>query len=128
MCIRDSLSSLVAGNAAGQAELIVHLVAAETSQVVAARVEEQVVQMGAGVLDRRGLTGAQLAVNLQQAFLGVVGDVLLERGVDLRLRVAEELLDLLIGGQAQGTQQRGDRQLAVLIDADIVHILSLIHI
>ena len=78
--------------------------------------------MRAGVFHRRGLTGAQLAVNLQQAFLGVVGDVLLERGVDLRLRVAEELLDLLIGGQAQRTQQRGDRQLAVLIDADIVHI------
>ena len=118
----DILSRLIAGDAAGQAELIVHLVATEAGQIVTARVKEQVVQMCAGVLDRRRLAGAQLAVDLEQAFLGVVGDVLLEGGVDLRLGIAEELLDLVIGGQAQRTQQRGDGQLAVLIDADIVHI------
>ena len=116
----DILAGLVARNAAGQ--LVVHLVAAEASQVVTARVKEQVVQMGAGVLNCRGLAGAQLAVDLQQAFLGIVGDVLLERGIDFRLGVAEELLDLLVGGQAQRTQQRGDRQLAVLINADIENV------
>ena len=78
--------------------------------------------MCAGVFHRRGLTGAQLTVDLEQALLGVVGDVLLERGVDLRLGIAEELLDLLIGGQAQGTQQRGNGQLAVLIDTDVVNV------
>ena len=106
------------------AELVVHLITAETSQVVAARVEEQGVQVGAGALDRRGLAGAQLAVDFQQAFLGVMGDVLFERSVDLRLGIAEELLDLLIGGQAQGTDQGRDRQLAVLIDADIENVLG----
>ena len=70
--------------------------------------------MGAGAFDRRGLAGAQLAVDFQQAFLGIMGDVLFERSVDLRLGIAEELLDLLIGGQAQGTDQGRDRQLAVL--------------
>ena len=118
----DVLGSPITGNAAGQAELVVHLIAAKTSQVVTARVKEQVVQVRAGVFHRRGLTGAQLAVDLEQALLGVVGDVLLERGVDLRLGIAEELLDLLIGGQAQGTQQRGNGQLAVLIDTDVVNV------
>ena len=80
--------------------------------------------MGAGAFDRRGLAGAQLAVDFQQAFLGIMGDVLFERSVDLWLGIAEELLDLLIGGQAQGTDQGRDRQLAVLIDADIENILG----
>ena len=118
----DVLGSPITGNAAGQAEFVVHLIAAKTSQVVTARVKEQVVQVRAGVFHRRGLTGAQLTVDLEQALLGVVGDVLFERGVDLRLGIAEELLDLLIGGQAQGTQQRGNGQLAVLIDTDVVNV------
>ena len=43
-----------------------------------------------GALHRRGLAGAQLAVNLQQGLLGVFGDILLDGGVD-PLVVAEEV-------------------------------------
>ena len=120
----DILGSLVAGNAAGQRQFVVHLVAAETSQVVAVRVKEQRIQVAAGVLHRRGLAGAQLAVHFQQTFLGGMGDVLFQGGVDLGLGVAEELTDLLIGPQPQRTDQRGHRQLAVFIDADIENVLG----
>lgn len=45
-----------------------------------------------------------------------MGDVL-PRGVDFRSRVAEEPFDLSVGGSSARTQQRGDRQFQVLIDA-----------
>ena len=48
-----------------------------------------------------------------------MGGILFQRGVDLGLGITEELTDLLIGAKTQRTQECGDGQLAVLIDADI---------
>src|SRR5699024_4618789 len=78
----DVLSRAVAGNAAGQRELFVHLEPAEPGKIVAARIKEEGVDMAAGVFNRRRFAGAQLAVAFKQAFLGIVGDVLLNRGDD----------------------------------------------
>ena len=118
----DVLGGAVAGNAAGQRQLLVHLEAAETSQVVAAGIKEQSVDVAAGVLHRRRFAGTQLAVAFQQAVLGVVGGILFQGSDDLGFHLAEELADLVIAAQAQGTQESGDRQLAVLVDADIEHV------
>ena len=74
-----------------------------------------------GVLHRQRLAGAQLAVNLQQSFLGVLGDILLDGGVN-PLVVAEEIQQLGVGSQAQGPHENGDGQLAVFVDTDIEHI------
>ena len=117
----DVLSGNKAGDAAGQRQLLVHLVAAETRQVVAARIEEQHVDLVGSGLHRGGLAGTQLAVDLQQALVLVLGGVLLQSGQDA-LILAEEVQDLLIRGKAQRTAQHGDGQLAVLIDTDIEHV------
>ena len=115
------LSGHMAGDAAGQRQLLVHLVAAETRQVVAARIEEQHVDLVGSGLHRGGLAGTQLAVDLQQALVLVLGGILLQSGQDA-LILAEEVQDLLIRGKAQRTAQHGDGQLAVLIDTDIEHV------
>ena len=118
------LSGHMAGDAAGQRQLLVHLVAAETRQVVTVRVEEQHVDLAGSGLHRGRLARAQLAVNFQQAFVLVLGGILLQGGEDA-LVVAEEVQDVLVGGKAQCTAQHGDGQLAVLINADIEHVGSI---
>ena len=117
----DVLSGNKASDAAGQRQLLVHLVAAETRQVIAARIEEQHVDLVGSGLHRGGLAGTQLAVDLQQALVLVLGGILLQSGQDT-LILAEEVQDLLIRGKAQRTAQHGDGQLAVLIDTDIEHV------
>ena len=119
------LAGAQAGDAAGQRQLVVHLVAAKAGQVITAGVKEQRIQMAAAAFHRRGLAGAQLAVDFQQAFLSGVGDVLFQRSVDLGLGITEELTDLLVGAKAQRTHQRGDRQLAVFVDTDIENVLGI---
>ena len=118
----DVLSSLIARNTAGQAQLVVHLEAAKTSQVVTARIKEQQVDVAAGAFHRRWLAGTQLAVALQQGFLCGMGDILFQGGVDFGFRIAEVLADLLIGAKPQCAQEGSNRQLAVFINAHIIYI------
>ena len=118
------LSSHLTGDAAGQRQLLVHLITAETRQVITARVEEQHVDLAGSRLHRGRLAGAQLAVNFQQALFLILGGILFQSSEDA-LIVAKEVQDVLVGGQAQCTAQHGDRQLAVLIDTDIEHIGSI---
>ncbi|CDC29576.1 uncharacterized protein BN792_01787 [Faecalibacterium sp. CAG:82] len=119
----DVLSGNITHDAACQRELLVHLITAETGQIVTARVEEQHVDLAGSRLHRGRLAGAQLAVNFQQALFLVLGGVLFQGSQDA-LVVTEEVQDVLIGGQAQCTAQHGDRQLAVLINTDIEHVGS----
>ena len=119
--VHHVLSGHKADDAAGQRQLLVHLIAAEPGQIVTARVEEQHVDLAGSGLHRGRLAGAQLAVNFQQAFVLVLGGILFQGGQDA-LVVAEEVQDILVGGQAQCTAQHGDGQLAVLVDADIEHV------
>ena len=96
--------------------LLIELVAADLGNVVAAGIEEQRGQIALGVLHRRGFARAQTAVDLQQGLLAAVAGVLLEGRQDA-LVLAEEFLDLGVGGDAQGADQAGDGKLAVLVDA-----------
>ncbi len=102
-----------------EAEARVELVAPDAREVVALRVEEELVQQRARVVDRRRLAGALLLEELdERALLGLrrlgVG---LDRVADV-VRVLEEADDLLVGRVAHRAQQHRDRQLALAVDAD----------
>ncbi len=90
---------LVAYEPAGKAELLVELVAADGEKVVAPAVEEETVKQGLGAFDRRGVAGAELAVDLEQGVLSRDEAVLVERGDDT-LVVAEHGLELVAGDAA----------------------------
>ena len=98
------------------AELLVGLVAADLGQVVALRVEEQVLQQRLGRLARRRLARTQLAVDVEQGLVGRADVVLLEGG-EQRLGPGEVLADA-VGGPAQRLEQHGDRLAALAVDAD----------
>ena len=119
----DVLSGDVAGDAACQRQLLVHLITTEPGQIVAAGVEEEHIELAGSGLHRGRLTGAQLAVDFQQAFLGVLGGILFQSSKDA-LILAEVVQDVLVGRQAQCAAEYGDGQLAVLIDTDIEHVGS----
>ena len=120
--IGDGLRQLVAGQTPPDVHLLVELVAAHLGHVVAAVVEEQRLQIGAGVVHRGRLAGAQPTVDFQQALLGTVAGVLLQGGGDPGV-LAELFHDLGVGADAQGADQAGNGQLAVLVDADVEDVL-----
>ncbi len=98
----------------------VELVAADPRQVVALRIEEQLLEQCPGGVHRRGLAGALLLEQLdQRALLGLrrlrVG---LDRVPDVD-RIVEQGEDLLVGDEAHRAQQHGDRQLALAVDAGV---------
>src|SRR5213075_1156773 len=92
------------------------LVPADLRQVIALRLEEQVLQQGLRALLRRRLARAQLAVDVEQRLVGARGVVLLEGG-EQRLGEREPLADRL-GGPAERLQQHGNRLAALAVDAD----------
>ncbi len=121
--VRHGLDQLVAGHPLPQGQLLVELVAAHGGQVVAPGVKEQVVEQGLGGVHRGGLAGTELAVDLQHGVLIGLAGVLLQGGYDAGI-VAERLQDLRVGLEAQGPDQAGDGQLAVLVDADPEHLVG----
>ena len=104
-------------------ELLVELVAADATQVVAPEVEEQALDELAGVVGRGRIAGAQLLVDLDQRLVGRLGEVLVERVRDVRVLGvdvdrAEQPGDLVVGRVAHGTQQGRRRDLALAVDLD----------
>ncbi len=98
----------------------VELVAADTREVVALGIEEQLVEQRLGVVNARRLTGTLLLEQLDQgALFGTCRlGVGLDRVADVQ-RVLEQAQDLLIGGVAHRTQQHRHRQLALAVDAHV---------
>src|SRR5690606_14038632 len=108
-----------------EAELAVDLVATHLGQVVALRVEVEVVEQRAGGLGGDLLARTELAVDvLERLLLGEDG-VLLERRGD-RLVAGEGLEDLL-ARHAERLEEDGDRLLALAVDAhaDLVALVDL---
>ena len=116
--IRHRHSQGMAGQTGPKGHLLVELIAADCGQVIAAGVVEGGVEQALGGVHRGRLTGTQLAVDLQQGLLIGFTGVLLQGGNDA-LVLAEHLQDLRVGLGADGADQAGDGQLAVLVDADI---------
>ena len=113
----------LAGLVLGDAEVLVQLEAAHLGEVEAAGVEEQRGEQVARVLHRGRVTGADLAVQLDQRLLDGGGGVLVQGGVDVAVLgvvvdVGEELADGVVGGVAEGAHQGGDGHLALAVDLD----------
>ncbi len=99
-------------------ELLGDLVAADLGQVVALGVAEQGLDEASGRLHRGRLTRSQLAIQVDQRLVLVVGGVALD-GVADRLGAVEQVEDLLIGlGDGKGAEEGGDVLAALAIDPD----------
>ncbi len=119
--VLDRGDDVVGGEDAGvqrlvRAELLVHLVAADLREVVALRVEVEVLEQRLGGLAGRRLARAELAVDVEQRVVLALGVVLLQGGA--HGLVLAELLEDLLGGPAEGLQEDGDGLLALAVDAD----------
>ena len=112
-----------------EAELLVDLVAADASEVVALLVEVEAVDERAGGVHGGGLAGALATVDLKQGVLAGGGGVALER-VAHDVGVAEEREDLVVRlGDAEGAQEHrrglaalavdGDHEVAALVDLEL---------
>ncbi len=113
--VRDGLGRFLTGQAAPDVHLLIELIPADGAHVVAVGVEQQPFQVGGSGLHRGRLTGTQTAVDLQQGLLPGLAGILVDGGKNPGV-LAEHLLDLLVGLHAQGADQAGDGQLAVLVD------------
>ncbi len=103
-----------------QAQARVHLVATHAREVVALRIEEQLVEQVARVVHRRRLARTLLLEQLDQRALLRTRDlrIRIDRVADVQ-RIVEELQDLLVRGVAHRAQQHRDRQLALAVDPDV---------
>ena len=79
------------------------------------------VDQALGGVHRGGLAGAELPVDLQQGLFIALAGVLLQGGQDA-LVLAKELQNFRVAAGAQSPDETGDRELAVLVDADIEHV------
>ena len=102
-------------------QLLVELIAADGAQVIAAGIEEEVLDQRLGGVERRRLAGAELAVDLHHGLLIGLAGILLEGGNDARI-VAEAVEDLGIGLETERADETGDGELAVLVDTDPEHL------
>ena len=114
-------SQLLALGQRPQGQLLIELIPAHDAQIVPPGIEEQVLHQGLGGVQRGRLAGAQLAVDLQHGVLIRLAGVLLQSHHDAGI-VTEAVHDLAVGLEAQRTDQAGDGQLPVLIDADPEHL------
>jgi hypothetical protein len=102
-------------------ELVVQLEATDLRQVVALRVEEQVVEQGLRRLERRRIAGTQATVDLHDRVLGRLDLLREQRVAEVRADVEavdEEDLELVDAGLTELLELR-DRHLFVHLDEDL---------
>ena len=113
----------LAVQAVSHTQLFVILVATHSGQIVPVRVKEQAVQVSLCRLQSGRLAGTQALVHLQECLLLVLGGVLLNGGHQA-LILTEIVNDLMIETQTQRTQESGDKNLAVFINAHIEQVVG----
>ena len=107
--------------------LAVVLIASDSSEVIALRIEEEIVDKYLSALHKRRITGTQTLIDLLERFVYRACIILERLALHLVLCerltqavvVAEKLDDLLICLEAERTDKNGQGHLAVLIYADI---------
>ena len=73
-------------------------------------------------LDRERLARTNLAVELKETVVVILGRILQEARLELRL-IAEQILDVLVRSEAERAEQHRDRHLSRSVDADIKHVV-----
>ena len=109
-------------------ELLRHLVATDLGEVVALRVEEEVLEERARGVGGRRFARTELAVDVDERFVDGCRVVLLERVahrlVGTTLFVDDEVQQLLVAlTETERLQQHGDGLLALAVDADVDDVL-----
>src|SRR3954453_23630583 len=104
-------------------QLLVELVPADTTEVIAAEVEEEALDELARVVAGGRIARTKLLVDLDQRFGLGVGEVLVERRGDVRVLDVDvdchkERCDLVVLLVADGAEQRGRGDLALAVDLD----------
>ena len=89
---------------AGQAELFVDLIDADSGEVITLRLKKHVFQIGTGAFGRINFTRTQFAEHLLRTVLLVVAAVLFDREAHA-LFIAEKFVDLFIAAKAQSAQE-----------------------
>ena len=110
-------------NLARQVQAPVQLVSTDLAQIIATRLEEQVLHELLGVVQCGRVAGAKLLVELQEGLLlrTLIERLLVNRGSDVgvighRVDVLEQLEDLVVRRVSDGAQKHRRRQLTLAID------------
>ena len=122
--VDDILREDVADDTAAEMKLLIKLISSDLCKIVSSRVEEHGVEQPLRALHGERLARADLPVQLQKAVAVVVGLILRKACQELRL-VAEHVKDLLVGAEAQGTEQDADRYLSGTVHADIEDVVGI---
>ena len=107
-----------------QHQLLVVLVASDPRKIIASRIEEQIMHLLLGGIDRQRFARPDLLVQLQKTLGVIARRVLREAGLDLRL-IAEKIDDLLIRSDAERADQHRDRHLSRAVDADVEGVVGI---
>ena len=112
---------------AGEVQLLIVLITADSGEVVASRVEEQAVQMELCAFNRGRLARTELSVHLKEAFLHGVRGILIDGRKDA-LVFAEVFLDLFVGAETECADERGHRELSVFIDTHVEYVVHIVFV
>ena len=141
--VGNHAAQLISDDARIKRELLVEFIAADIGQFVAAAVIEKAFQQHFCRLHRGRIARAQLAVNLNQALIAILAGILFDGG-EHALVLAVDLLQAFVGHGADGlfgdaaqpsggivlvvcahcTQEPGNGKLAVLVNADVEHVVA----
>ena len=128
--MEDVVRDAAAGQTVGKVELFVELIAPHLDHVIAARIEEEVVEVLAHRFLGGDFAGAQAAVERDEAVrLRADGRrllfVALDGGGD-HLVAAEQLFERAVGAVAEGAQKHRGGELALSVHADPQHALRIL--
>ena len=105
-------------------EFLIKLIAAHARKIVATCVKEHRVQETARGFHRKRLARSNLAVEFQETVRIVVGRILQEARLKLRL-ISEHLLDFRVRAEAERTEQHRDRHLSRSVDTHVKDIVRI---
>ncbi len=92
-------------------KLLIKFISADLGQIISAGIKEHRIDQAVSAFNGKRLAGTDLFVEFQKTGLIVMRGVLGQRSHELGL-FAEEVNDLFVGADAQGTDQNGDRHLS----------------
>ena len=114
----------MASNPVPERQFLVKLISAHLCKIISAGVKKHGVNQALRALHAQRLPGTYFLIQLQQAFLIVLGGILCKAGLNLRL-VPEYLTDFIVGPNPQRTNQHGHRNLTGSVHTHIKDIVGI---